>query len=84
MKTIRLCDLSKLKEVALANAFDPRIVFLARDPRGILQSRRSVFTSDNYKMQRRDRKVEKLVEDVKNVCSLTESILDTVASGKLV
>ena len=45
LKTIRLCDLLAFKEMALKNNLDPRIIFLTRDPRGILQSKIDILTS---------------------------------------
>ena len=54
---------------------DPFIIMLARDPRGIFNSRDKIFTSDLYKEQDRSRNHERLVADMKIVCEQTKRMI---------
>lgn len=45
-KTIRFCNLAKLEKMAKEKNLDPRFIFLVRDPRGILNSRIKIYTSE--------------------------------------
>ena len=55
---------------------DPYIIILARDPRGIFNSRDKIFTSDLYKEQDRSRNYDRLLTDAKTVCGQTERMID--------
>ena len=55
---------------------DPYIIMLARDPRGIFNSRDKIFTSDLYKEQDRSRNYKRLVADAKLVCKQTKRMVD--------
>ena len=45
-KTIRFCNLAKLEKMTKEKNLDPRFIFLVRDPRGILNSRIKIYTSE--------------------------------------
>ena len=45
-KTIRFCNLAKLEKMTKEKDLDPRFIFLVRDPRGILNSRIKIYTSE--------------------------------------
>ena len=44
IKTIRICDLEHLKPI-ISEEMHLRVVLLVRDPRGIFNSRKSIFTA---------------------------------------
>merc|ERR1719204_2086878 len=70
-KTIRFCNLAKLQKMTKEKNLDPRFIFLVRDPRGILNSRIKIYTSEAYKEADRDRKIESLIKNMKGVCDNT-------------
>ena len=76
IKTIRFCSMSALHKLLDEPDLDPFIIILARDPRGIFNSRDKIFTSDLYKEQDRSRNYDRLLTDAKIVCGQTERMID--------
>ena len=66
--------------MAVKSNLDPRIIFLARDPRGILQSKIDHFTSGGYSQQNRSQKISTIISGVGSVCSFTQSMLGQIES----
>jgi hypothetical protein len=69
IKTVRYCELLRLEIAFKANNIEPRIIFLARDPRGQLQSRISLFSSEFYKTNY-NKTIEPELSKIKQICKL--------------
>lgn len=76
-KTIRLCSITDLEETSKNNNLDLRIIFLARDPRGILQSKVGLYNTDNDKKE-----TKKIISGIENVCRSTNLILEDIEKDR--
>ncbi|CBY11281.1 unnamed protein product [Oikopleura dioica] len=78
-KTIRFVEIELLQQMAEENNFDLKLIFLARDPRGILESRVKIYQKNENAPFFAN---EKNVKSVDEVCAKTRGILENIENSE--